>query len=199
MRVKSTVRLGMLFAATVAAGAFAVAIPASAAVISHPSPAITGAPAGASILALRKATVPLATSAAQLDAATHPDTKAAPDGPYPIAYDERTIPLTGTPNEYMPEACVSSPYPGTIYLTAGEYEWDMFIGSKYPQTHDGDIWLESATYTWADCLVPQNGYYWQYSVLCPLDGVHPCVETDAYPWITSGTYTFGSWLDWLHP
>ena len=161
----NTARLGMLIAATVAVGAFAVATPASAAVVTHSSPAVTG----------------------------------APDAPYPIAYNERTIPLTGDPNENMPGVCVSTGFPGTIELTAGDYEWDMFIGTKYPHTRDVDIWLESATYTWADCLVPQNGYYWQYSVLCPLDGVHPCAELDAYPWITSGTYTFGSWLDWLHP
>jgi hypothetical protein len=34
-----------------------------------------------------KAKVP-PSSAPQLDAIVHPDTKAAPDGPYPIAYDE---------------------------------------------------------------------------------------------------------------
>lgn len=163
----------MLVAATAAVGAFAAAIPADAAVASHANPAITSAAASAS-------------------AAT-----AAPDGPYPVAYDELTLYLTDDPNTGLPEVCTGL----YIYLTAGVYEWDGFIGSSYPHTFDVDVYLASGDYDWYDCLTPENGYYYQSSVICPetLGPSYPCVDQHVYPELaSSGTYTFGSWLDWLY-
>lgn len=177
MRIRhTTVRLGMLIAAGVAAGAFAAATPANAAVISHSPPTA---------------------SAAQLDAAVHPDGTAAPDGPYPVAYDEFTIALTGSPKPSMPYVCHSE----DIELTAGEYEWDGFIGLSYPHNFDVDVYLASGNYNWQDCLQPEPGYYLQQSALCDLNlpaASYPCVSQSPEVTITSGTYTVGSWLDWLY-
>ena len=186
----------MFAAALAAAGAFAAA-PASAAVLSHPNPVITGARTTASAATVGEAiSIELRNVGVERNLA-HPDVMAAPDGPYPPVEDTFTIPLTGSPNPNLAHVCISK----TIYLTAGVYDWGMLMLG--PGEDEGDLTtipLASSNYEWADCLFPQQGYYVQRSGLCPLN-LPPsdyCVYRFTYPRIKSGTYTVGSWLYWLY-
>ena len=127
-------------------------------------------------------------------------TAAAAEGSYPPVCNCFAIWLTGSPDQYMTPACKA----GTIYLTKGEYEWDTIL---FSDTNGPDldtfhyIYLDSSNYSWGDCLIPENGYYIQSSELCPLNlpSRYPCVNITEYQYyVSSGTWSVGSWLDWQH-
>lgn len=169
-----------------------LAAPASAVVASHSSPAVSVSASASEVRFSRAQVTPL-TGAASLDAAMRPDTTAVSDS---LAINAFTIPLTGNPNPQMQTECEPPQY-GTIILAAGDYEWNLFLNAQVLKTVK--IPLESGYYTWNDCIMPEKGYYVQFSILCPPDAdpSTPCVRLLANDWIDSGTYYVGSWLERL--
>jgi hypothetical protein len=90
----------------------------------------------------------------------HLATAVIPDG-HPSAYNERTLFLTNSPIPGMAYACTSRP----IYLAAGSYFWTYrWDGSDVTQGSWGLI-IRTGTYTWEDCLYPEDGYYVQAAAL----------------------------------
>lgn len=214
MRVKhTTVRIGMLVAAGAAASAFAAAIPANPAAISHSSSTIAGGPANASAVALGKAEVPLADSAAQLDAAVRPDAKAAPDGPYPIAYDKVAIAsvLTGLSttspppplNTYwicQPDAyCIANTPHGDIWtMTTNPDDWGIFnFNSEYIDSN-GSTWYQIQENQSDLCLNWDPSNNWVYADSCPpgdpneLWSNHPGYQFDNLA--AASRYRMDAWL-----
>jgi hypothetical protein len=192
--------ISMAVVLTAAAATLTATTSANANVISHSRP-VTTVPADASAAAFSTAGVRFPAGAAQLDAAIHPDIPVAPDSGYPGALNAFWIWLTGSVKAGMQIACQPPRY-STIYLKAGDYEWNLFLSADSEKTVT--IRLESGYYTWNDCILPvpgeHNYNYNQFSILCPPNAnPHtPCVQLQADEWNGSGTYWVGSSLTWLH-
>jgi hypothetical protein len=124
----------------------------------------------------------------------HPATAVVADS-HPSAYNERTLFLTRDPLVGMAIACTSRP----IYLAGGGYFWTYrWDGSDVSQGSWGVI-IEQGTYTWEDCLFPEDGYYVQGAALEDPNNnnqiVYQIPEIDNLA-IDSGDHSFGSVL---HP
>lgn len=80
---------------------------------------------------------------------------AAPDA-LPDAFNTRTQFLTAHPTAGLPVACTER----SIFLDAGLYFWDYrFNGKDIDPGGAGKTVPKSGTYTWSDCLIPENGFY----------------------------------------
>jgi hypothetical protein len=84
---------------------------------------------------------------------------AAAPATHPPAYNQRTQLLTVDPVLYVdPESCISR----SISLASGYYHYSITtvvnIDDEWPT-------IQGGTYTWEDCLIPENGYYVEDSYL----------------------------------
>lgn len=81
--------------------------------------------------------------------------------------------LANNPNPGMPAHCMP---PRVIQVANAHYLWGQYWGGT-EEWVNLDIQLGvgagMTTYTWGDCLYPQNGYYRHVSSLDPADDEHP--------------------------
>ncbi|TDC23289.1 hypothetical protein E1265_13165 [Streptomyces sp. 8K308] len=103
---------------------------------------------------------------------------------HPTAYNTKTQFLDASPDSGMAMSCVER----SIYLATGDYRWGhVWADGGEP------IRLPAGTYTWTDCLDPQNGYYTQQSRLRGPGGTYDLIES--WQLWEDGTYEWGSYLD----
>lgn len=127
----------------------------------------------------------LAAAAAALVTTMSPATPAAAQG---SATNLKTQFLSAVP-WWDPVSCVER----TIYLDAGSYAWDQVMDDR--THHVRTISLGADTYTWKDCLAPQNGFYVQITTLDPHNPAwQTAVGYGTWSLTDSRTYTWGSRL-----
>lgn len=100
--------------------------------------------------------------------------------------------LSANPNPGMPAHCMPS---RTLQPAEGNYAlghgWAHSIGTPVP------ISLESATYTWTDCLYPETGQYRHVTALTPANPTLPTLKIESTHPISGADrdITWGSYLD----
>jgi hypothetical protein len=100
--------------------------------------------------------------------------------------------LAAVPNSGMDPSCFSK----RIDITYGHYVWGQYFGGV-EEILDPDIVLATDTYTWANCLYPENGYYRMRSSLNPDNPNNPTAFIEG-AWAFGGPdreVTWGSFLD----
>lgn len=102
------------------------------------------------------------------------------------AYNTRTSKLAGSPDFTMQNSCTSR----TIYLAEGSYVYSQKIGASSGPART--LKLLPGDYEWWDCMMPNDGFYNQQSTLS--FGGYPDVVLNSTRHLTTGTYTFGSFL-----
>ena len=107
------------------------------------------------------------------------------------AYNTKTQWLSGRPNNSMPRSCVERP----ITLASGRYDFLQIVGNLHTPIR-WDVHLGAGTYTWKDCLEPNDGYYTHTTLLIPNNPDWPLLHAinNVYS-ISTGDTTWGSYLD----
>ena len=107
----------------------------------------------------------------------------------PPAYLLKTQYLTDLPDTSMSSSCTSK----TIYLDAGYYEPDIYVGYDWGATFPGYEVPANGYYNWATCLVPKNSSYELTDVMVSTSTYNTIYDQAMNGVIisNSGTYTWG--------
>ena len=106
---------------------------------------------------------------------------------YPTAYNTKEQWLTADPERGMPTSCVER----RITVASGSYRWGI-LGAG-----ERTLYLGADTYTWRDCLIPDDGFYVQQSTLNPDNpDWDQALLTDTWHLYGDQVAEWGSFLDY---